>query len=160
MNTYTKLTAYLPILEADNFGKWIVDSKSKGTIESPIQMPYVTYSRMARHFIDDVYTFADEHQEYGLYSYNDILFENGIEWSIVSMSEVDTSTLDGKCITALLMGAIRADRFSAGALLYFFETGTITKWLNRLKEIDEKRVLTETNSQGFSLYYRNTKLTA
>ena len=66
-------------------------------------MPYVTYSRMARHFIDDVYTFADEHQEYGLYSYNDILFENGIEWSIVSMSEVDTSTLDGKCITALLL---------------------------------------------------------
>ena len=118
MNTYTKLTAYLPILEADNFGKWIVDSKSKGTIESPIQMPYVTYSRMARHFIDDVYTFADEHQEYGLYSYNDILFENGIERSIVSMSEVDTSTLDGKCITALLMGAIRADKFSEGALLW------------------------------------------
>ena len=70
-----------------------------------------------------------------------ILFENGIEWSIVSMSEVDTSTLDGKCITALLMGAIRADRFSEGALLYFFETGTITKWLNRLKEIDEKKSL-------------------
>lgn len=76
---------------------------------------------------------------YGLYSYNDILFENGIEWDNVSMSEVDTSTLDGKCITALLMGAIRADRFSEGALLYFFETGTITKWLNRLKEIDEKK---------------------
>ena len=44
-------------------------------------------------------------------------------------------------ITALLMGAIRADRFSEGALLYFFETGTITKWLNRLKEIDEKKSL-------------------
>ncbi len=47
MNTYTKLTAYLPILEADNFGKWIVDNESKGTVDSPIQMPYVTYSRMA-----------------------------------------------------------------------------------------------------------------
>jgi hypothetical protein len=41
----------------------------------------------------------------------------------------------------LLMGAIRADRFSEGALLYFFETGTITKWLNRLKEIDEIKSL-------------------
>ncbi|MGI6010974.1 MAG: DUF6508 domain-containing protein [Ruminococcus sp.] len=39
------------------------------------------------------------------------------------------------------MGAIRADRFSEGALLYFFETGIITKWLNRLKEIDEKKSL-------------------
>ena len=90
MNTYTKLTAYLPILEADNFGKWIVDNESKGTVDNPIQMPYVTYSRMARHFIDDVYTFADEHQEYGLYRYNDILFENGIEWDNASMREVDT----------------------------------------------------------------------
>ena len=72
---------------------------------------------------------------------SDILFENGIEWDNASMREVDTSALDGKCITALLMGAIRADRFSEGALLHFFETGTITKWLNRLKEIDEKKSL-------------------
>ena len=87
----------------------------------------MTYCYIAMgHFIDDVYTFADKHQEYGLYCYNDILFENGIEWDNVSMREVDTS----------------------GTLLHFFETGTITKWLNRLKEIDKKRVLTETNSQG------------
>lgn len=141
MTIYKTLTAYLPKLEADNFGKWIIDSESKGTLENPIKMPYVSYSRMARHFTDDVYTFADEHREYDLYSYNDILLENGIEWDNVSMSEVDSSTLDGKCITALLMGAIRADRFSEGALLHFFETGTITKWLNRLKEIDEKKSL-------------------
>lgn len=141
MSVYKTLTAYLPTLEADNFGEWITDRKSKGTLEKPIQMPYVSYSKMARHFIDDVYTFADEHKEYGLYRYNDILFENGIEWDNASMSEVDTSALDGKCITALLMSAIRADRFSEGALLHFFETGTITKWLNRLKEIDEKKSL-------------------
>ncbi len=146
MSVYKTLTAYLPTLEADNFGKWITDSE--GMLENPLQMPYVSYSRMARHFIDDVHTFADEHREYDLYSYNDILFENGIECDSDSMSKVDVAILDGKCITALLMGVIRADRFSEGALLHFFETGTITKWLNRLKEIDEKRVLTETNSQG------------
>ena len=61
--------------------------------------------------------------------------------AVCTMREVDTSALDGKCITALLMGAIRADRFSEGALLHFFEAGTITKWLNRLKEIDEKKSL-------------------
>ncbi len=139
MNTYTKLTAYLPILEADDFGKWIVDNESKGTVENPIQMPYVSYSRMTRHFVDDVYTFADEHPEYSLYSYNDILFKNGIEWDNSSMSETDVSMLDGRCIMALLMGAVRAERFFNGALLQFFQTGTITKWLNRLKEIDETR---------------------
>lgn len=139
MSEYKTLTAYLPTLEADNFGEWITDCENNGTLEKPIRIPYVSYSRMARHFIDDVYTFADEHQEYSLYRYNDILLENGIEWDNVSMSKVDPSALDGKCITALLMGAIRADRFSEGALLHFFETGTITKWLNRLKEIESSR---------------------
>ena len=148
MNTYTKLTAYLPILEADNFGKWIVDNESKGTVDNPIQMPYVTYSRMARHFIDDVYTFADEHQEYGLYRYNDILFENGIEWDNASMREVDTSALDGKCITALLMGAIRADRFQRERYYTFLKQAQLQNGLIVLKRSMKKRVLTETNSQG------------
>lgn len=139
MNTYKKLTSYLPTLEADNFGKWIIDSDSKGTMTDPIQMPYVSYSRMVRSFIDDVYDFADEHQEYKLNAYQDILLENGIEWDSNSMNEKDVSSLDGKCIMALLMGAVRADRFSEGALLNFFQTGTIATWLNRLKEIDEMK---------------------
>ena len=38
---------------------------------------------------------------------------------------------------ALIIGAIRAERFCNGALLGFFKDGSITKWLSRLKEIDE-----------------------
>ena len=53
------------------------------------------------------------------------------------MCEKDVSTLGGKCILALIMGAVRAERFVDGALLNFFRTGTITKWLRRLQEIDE-----------------------
>ena len=38
---------------------------------------------------------------------------------------------------ALLMGAVRAERFCDGALKEFVENGSITKWLERLKEIDK-----------------------
>lgn len=134
---HKKLTAYLSTLEADSFGKWIVDTESRGTANDPVQMPYVSYSRMVEQFVDDVYAFADEHQEYDLYRYNIILAENGIEWDRKSMCEKDVSTLEGKCIVALIMGAVRAERFVDGALLNFFRTGTITKWLRRLQEIDE-----------------------
>ena len=52
------------------------------------------------------------------------------------MSEADVSHLDGKCIMALIVGAVRAERFCDGALLGFFKDGSIKKWLMRLKEID------------------------
>ena len=53
------------------------------------------------------------------------------------MCEKDVSTLEEKCIVALIMAAVRSERFADGALLNFFRTGTITKWLKRLQEIDE-----------------------
>lgn len=37
---------------------------------------------------------------------------------------------------ACIVGAIRADHFSEGLLLHFFEDGVITKWLERLKELE------------------------
>ena len=49
MMTYTTLTGYLSAIENDNFGEWIIDRKNKGTLENPIQMPYITYSNMVDH---------------------------------------------------------------------------------------------------------------
>lgn len=54
-----------------------------------------------------------------------------------SMSEADVSQLDAQCVMALIMGAVRAERFCDGALLGFFRDGSIRKWLERLKEIDD-----------------------
>lgn len=45
-------------------------------------------------------------------------------------------TLDAQCILVLIMGAIRAERFSDDALLNFFKDGFILKWLERLKAIE------------------------
>ena len=53
------------------------------------------------------------------------------------MSEADVSDADGKLVMALLMRAIRAERFSEGTLLGFCEDGSVLRWLKRLKEIDD-----------------------
>lgn len=136
MSVYKELTGYLANMEQDSYGEWIIDRKSKGTVDDPIQMPYVSHSDMVRHFMKDVYRFIDDHPEYELNRYSDILRANGIEWGTESMMTADVTALDGKCVMALLVGAIRADRFCSGALLNFFKTGRIAKWLLRLKEID------------------------
>ena len=112
--------------------------KNKGTLENPIQTPYITYSNMVDHFIEDVYDFVSKHPEYELNRYHDILETNNIKWEKESMQNTDVSSLDGKCVVALLVGTVRAERFCNGVLLSFFKSGVIKKWLLRLKEIDEK----------------------
>ena len=138
MMTYTTLTGYLSAIENDNFGEWIIDRKNKGTLENPIQMPYINYSNMVDHFIEDVYDFVSKHPEYELNRYRDILETNNIKWEKESMQNTDVSSLDGKCVVALLVGTVRAERFCDGVLLSFFKSGVIKKWLLRLKEIDEE----------------------
>lgn len=45
------------------------------------------------------------------------------------MAEADASKLDDKCIMALLMGLVRADRFSEGIILEFLKKGIVLSWL-------------------------------
>ena len=71
-----------------------------------------------------------------LIRYGDILEKVHIDWNIESMSNADVMKLDGQTVMALIVGAIRADRFYEGALLEFFGNRSISKWLTRLDEID------------------------
>lgn len=98
--------------------------------------PYVSYSDMVHHFIDDIYDFIDHNKDMELNRYGDILNQNGLKWGSKSMSTADVSNLDAQCIMALITGAVRAERFCDGALLGFFKDGSIRKWLERLKELD------------------------
>ncbi len=100
-------------------------------------MPVVNYTRFVRELENAIYDFEQNHPEYELNCYGNILKANDIEWGMDSMSDKDVSELDGKCVMAMLMGAVRAERFCDGALLGFFKKGCIKKWLERLKEIDE-----------------------
>lgn len=137
MGRFQKLTDYIPKLTRDEFGSWIIDRENDGTQEHPIQMPFVNYSSVVDSFVEDVYQFMAANGDMELDRYSDILHENGIEWGNRSMSNVDVSSLDPQCIIALIMGAVRAERFCDGALLRFFEDGCILKWLQRLKGFDD-----------------------
>ena len=143
MNKFEKLIKYLPLLEDDNIGTWIIDRENDGTPEHPIQMPFVNYSEMVHNFIKDVYDFEEKNKDFELTRYGEILEKNGLEWGSKSMSEADVSSLDGQCIMALIMGAVRAERFCDGALLGFFKDGSIKKWLERLKKIDTNNMSEE-----------------
>ena len=135
MSIFAELTKYLPLLENDNIGSWIIDRENDGTPEHPIQMPFVNYSEMVHRFIDDVYAFSDNNKDFELNRYGEILERNGLEWGTKSMSEADVFSLDAQCVMALIMGAVRAERFCDGALLGFFKNGSIRRWLERLKEV-------------------------
>lgn len=137
MTKFENLIKYLPLLENDNIGTWIIDRKNDGTPEHPIQMPFVNYSEMVHHFIDDVYDFNEKNKDFELTRYGEILEKNGLEWGSKSMSEADVTSLDGQCVMALIMGAVRAERFCDGALLGFFKDGSIRKWLLRLKKLSD-----------------------
>ena len=134
---YESLTALLNEIKTDSIGEWIVDRENDGSPEHPIQFPFVHYSECVSKFEREVYTFEKEHPEYELHNYSYTLESQNIEWSSRSMKMADVSKLSGKTVMALLMGAVRAERFCDGALMGFFSDGSIEKWLNRLKEIDE-----------------------
>ena len=136
MGRFERLTNYLAQLDGDKVGTWIIDKENDGTPEHPIQMPFVNYTDMVHHFLDDVYGYVESCKDLGLNKYGEILERNGLEWGAKSMSEADVSKLDAQCVMALIVGAVRAERFCDGALLGFFKDGSIQKWLTRLKEID------------------------
>lgn len=134
---FENLTKHLPAIEnAEGFGNWVVNRESKGTMNDPIKMPYVNYGATVADVEQAIYDFVDEHPEYELTHYHDILERNGLEWGSQAMSGADVSELDGQAVMALLLGAVRAERFCDGALLGFFEDGSMRRWLLRLKEID------------------------
>lgn len=134
---FESLTKHLPAIEnAEGFGNWVVDRDSKGTMNDPIKMPYVNYETTVADVEQAIYDFVDEHPEYELTHYRDILERNGLEWGSQAMSGADVSELDGQAVMALLLGAVRAERFCDGALLGFFEDGSMRRWLLRLKEVD------------------------
>ena len=139
MSKFQSLTKYLHLIYNDEFGEWVIDRENDGTKEHPIQFPYVNYSEMVTAFVKDVYAFDEEHKEFELNRYGETLEKNGIDWGRKSMSNADVSTLDAKCVLALIVGAVRAERFCDGALLEFFENGSVRKWLTRLLEIDAKK---------------------
>ncbi len=138
MSKFDILTKYISMIQIDSFGEWVIDKENDGTPENPIHMPFVGYSEMANNFIDDVYTFEESNKDIELTRYEGILKENGLEWETDSMKNADVSNLNAQCVLALIMGAVRAERFCDGALLDFFKSGCILRWLEKLQSIEQR----------------------
>ena len=136
MSKFDILTKYISMIQPDSIGEFVIDKENDGTTEHPIQMPFVGYSEMVHNFIDDVYTFEKSNKDMKLTRYGEILKDNGLEWDSESMKSADISNLNLQCVMALIMDAVRAERFCDGALLDFFKSGYILKWLERLKSIE------------------------
>jgi len=134
---YENLTKLIPELQKEEYGEWIIDMDSKGTVEDPIHMPYVNYSKTVKELVRVIYDFVNEHKDYNLTGYQEILKKNGIDWESESIRKTDVSTADGQLVMALLVAVLRADRFVEGTLLDFYKNGLVLLWLQRLKEIDE-----------------------
>ena len=137
MKQFAEITKYIYLIEQDEIGHWHVDWENDGTLENPIQIPFVMFSEMVSHFVDDVYTLLDQYPEWELNHYGQILEENGLRWDSRSMRGAIVEDLDARCICALLVGAVRAERFCDGALMAFFKDGSIKRWLQRLAELDQ-----------------------
>ena len=140
---YENLTSLIESIKEDPIGEWIFDNKNDGSPEHPKQFPFVYYSECVRKFEQEVYAFDRAHPGFELHKYGHTLGSHNIEWGSRSMKMTDVSKLSGKTVMALLMGAIRKERFCNGALKALFEDGTILKWLERLKEIDESGDMSE-----------------
>ena len=138
MGKFESLTKYLPYLDTDSIGEWIFDRENDGSPEHPMQMPYISYTHMVNSFVSDVLAFTKANKDLDTFTCIAILNQNNINYrSNKAMNETDVSNLDADCVFSLFIGAIQMERFCDGVLSSFFKNGSIRKWLERLKEIDE-----------------------
>ena len=91
---FQELTGFIERLDSEEHGNWVIDKENDGSPEHPIQMPYVNYGREAIAFEDAVYKFVDEHPEYDMKNYREILEKAGIECETNSMEGVIVDDLD------------------------------------------------------------------
>jgi hypothetical protein len=84
------------------------------------------YSETIDQFIHTLYEFCESHPEYEHTNYHATLESHGLEWGQTSMEAADVTGMDAKGVIALLIGAVRAERFCDGALLSMLEKGCIS----------------------------------
>ena len=136
---YNSIISFLPRLNRAAHGETYPKHQADdGRIKEPYMMPFYSYADVIREFEDAVYAFEEEHPEFQLNHYSDVLLLNGIHWEINSILKADVSQMCGQTVMALIIGAIRAERFCPGALNSFFELGCIQRWLQRLAELDNQ----------------------
>lgn len=106
-------------------GEWVVDKKSNGTLDDPIQMPYIKFNDLVFDFLKDFESFMD-------ISYQETLRENNLDWSYDSITAFDIENADKVLVIAFITAIIRAEKFCDGIILQAINDGYIVRWLESL----------------------------
>ena len=132
MSKFEKLTDLLDKLNNDEFGTWHHDTEHKGTKEDPVQFPFPVYTEAVHELIDAVYEFIEDHPEYQLRHYYEVMERYGLK----NLQDADIDSLNDEAVLALLTWVIRGERFCDGLILGNLKEGRIQHLLRRLKELD------------------------
>lgn len=95
---------------------------------------------LERGFEMAVYKFIEAHEEMRLTRYDEILADNGISLVDETWEKADINDLDGQTVMALIVAAVRTERFCEGTLASLFKRGYIQKWVQRLHDIDQDTI--------------------
>lgn len=133
---FTVLTKYIRKIEEaySSLDRTVLEDEGSSDLPHPRQN--IGSANLIREFEEEFYQFSNAHSEYHLTSYGEILEKNGLKWDHEDMTNAEVSQLDAQGVLALIMGAVRAEHHSGGALLEFFLDGSVLKWLKRLKALD------------------------
>ena len=137
MTEFDSLTKFIPLLRNDRIGDWVTDLEHHGNVGRPIKRPFVNYSELVNGFINEVYRFLRNSPNYDITRYGAVLAANKLD-SEEAIRRADVDTLGARPVLALILYAIRAEREKEGTLLAYIEDGSVVKWLERLKAIDEE----------------------
>ena len=133
---FKSLTDYIPKIQNTDTGKWYPKNQSvNGSVEKPLQMPFVVYQNDVRGLEKEIYRFDKEHPQYNLKEDRSTIEENGVG----ELQTFDVTNAEAKVVLALILCVFRMERFCEGAIKEFLENGCILRWLERLKEIDEDK---------------------
>lgn len=128
---YETLTVFIPVLKN-------IEMESDRTQGQKINLTYEDKDQIAGELINVIWQFSEDHPEFGLRRYADIIEENGLRWERESMENAVVDNMDGRGVMTLLYGAFRGDHMCEGTLVEFCKNGCIVRWLERLKEIDNE----------------------
>lgn len=134
---YESLTDFIKRIESDSIGEWHGGIKEEPDVST---FPFVAYSAVVHEFADAVRNFVDKHQEFELYRFHAIIEEKCKDFMVEEIHQLDDvkiNALDGRTVMALIVWAVRGERFCDGLLLSRFEDGSMMRCLQRLKDIDE-----------------------
>ena len=133
MTKFDELLKIEEALKGDKFGEWVHDKGHKGTEDDPIHLPFPNYTETVCKFMEAIYNFEKNNPDYKLNEYNEILECNG--YNNIDIKTIDVSSMDEKCIMALLMYLVRGEHFCDGFILTALESGTVQRCFKRLREI-------------------------